>query len=91
MSVAVNLALSGELWVLPGAWTWTVCRVIHCLPDDQTDGWRVTLRHGERTAVEVVHRNLDHARAVALEAAAEIYPHEFQGWVNTKRAKTNAS
>lgn len=89
MSVSTLLGLSGEEWALPGAWTWSLCRVVHCLPDDQTDGWRVTLAHGERTSVEVIHRNLAHARAIALEAAAEIYPHEFHGWVIRKEQRTN--
>lgn len=84
MAVATNLGLPAEIWVLPGAWVWTVVRVIHSLPEIEVDGWRVTLQHGQRTAVEVIHSNLNHARAIALEAAAEIYPHEFQGWVPKK-------
>ena len=67
-------------WSLPNGFTWSIVRVIHCLPDDQVDGWRVTLRANDTDVIEVLHRNAEHARAVALDAAAELYPSSFRGF-----------
>jgi len=66
-------------WELPNGWTWNIVRVIHCLPEDQVDGWRVTLTRDGAATIEVIHRSPEHARAVAIDAAREIYPGTFKG------------
>lgn len=70
---------------LPRGWGWQVTRVIHCMPDDQVDGWRVLLSAGESQRIEVTHRNLDHARVIALEAAGELWPDAFPQWSSVKK------
>lgn len=69
----------------PAGWEWQVTRVIHCLPDDQCDGWKVVLYRSRYASVEVLHRNRDHARAIALEAAGEVYPDEFPQYATVKK------
>jgi hypothetical protein len=69
-----------ETWNLPTGWTWHIVRVIHCLPDDQVDGYRVTLSANDVVVIEVIHRSADHARTVALDAAFELYPGSFKGY-----------
>jgi hypothetical protein len=74
--------LPEKTWSLPAGWTWTITRVIHCMPEEQTDGWRVTLFGSGTPVIEVIHRSQEHACAVALSAAAEIYPSTFKGYAS---------
>lgn len=83
------LVLPPDFWRLPNGWSWRITRVIHCLPDDTTEGWRVILSHKELDSVEVVHRDRDHARAIALEAAGELYPTIFVAWAVRKAVESN--
>jgi hypothetical protein len=73
--------LPDTFWDLPAGWTWSIVRVIHCLPDDQTDGWRICLAHDRSTVIEVLHRDVEHAKAIALEAAGQLAPSSFKEWV----------
>lgn len=76
--------LTAELWQalppeLPDGWTWQVVRIVHVMPDDTVDGYRVSLACRNHTVVEVIHRDQLHAQRIALEAAADIWPAQFKG------------
>lgn len=73
--------MPGDFWDLPAGWTWCITRVIHCLPEDQLDGWRVQLVFRNQNVIEVTHHDVEHARAIALEAAGETWPASFKEWV----------
>lgn len=80
-----GLRFPPETFSLPEGWSWEITRVIHCLPDDQCDGWRCSLVCAGIARIEVLHRNQHHARAIALEAAGELYPEVFPQWASVKR------
>jgi hypothetical protein len=70
--------LGDQLQQLPSGWKWEVVRVIHCMPDDQVDGWRISLLFRDNRVIEVIHRDGELARRIALDAAREIWPVEFK-------------
>ncbi len=80
MRVKVECMVPESTWSVPVGWNWTIVRVIHCMPDDQVDGFRVCLRRNGGDVIEVTHRDLNHARAIAMEAACELFPGTFKGW-----------
>lgn len=65
---------------MPDGFAYDVVRVIHAMPDDVVDGWKVVIHHDQLPAIEVIHRNLAMAKSVALSAAAELFPDYFKGW-----------
>lgn len=71
-------AATPEQWSLPTGWTWHITRVIHCLPDDQVDGYRITLFARDTPVIEVLHRDQHLACEIAIDAACEIYPTLFR-------------
>lgn len=80
MKAKVEARLPESTWSVPVGWSWSIVRVIHCMPDDQVDGWRVQLQRSNNTVIEVIHRDLNHARAIACEAAGEMFPATFKEW-----------
>jgi len=64
--------------VLPEGFTFCTVRIIHDMPDVRVDGWRVSLMYGENQLVEVIHCDLQYARSIAWQAAAELWPARFK-------------
>jgi hypothetical protein len=81
MRKAHTLTLPEPSWSLPNGWRWTTLRVVHVMPDDQVDGWKVVLCGNDTPMIEVIHRDLEHAQRIALSAAAEMYPVAFKEFV----------
>ena len=67
-----------EGWELPTGFSWEFCRIVHELPELSVNGWRVTLRCQGAASVEVIHRDAEHAREIAIAAACEIWPNNFK-------------
>lgn len=64
---------------LPAGWTIHVVRLVHVMPDDTVDGYRVCLAWRDNVVVEVIHRDAGLAQSIALDAAADIWPGQFKG------------
>lgn len=69
---------------MPAGWRYAVVRVIHAMPDDQVDGWRVEIYRGLSLRIEVIHRVRHMAAAIAFEAAGQEYPDQFPEWATVK-------
>lgn len=78
--VATKREMVPTSWALPKGFTWDIVRVIHCMPDDQVDGWRVVIYMTDHPVIEVIHREAELAREIALDAALQIYPGSFKGF-----------